>query len=88
MSEINEYSTQISKSISIKIDVKDILELLSKYDKGKSELISQIKTLNSKIVEYETQLNHNLSSCSLFSCILELQYSTLVMKISIFTECL
>lgn len=57
MSEINEYSTQISKSISIKIDVKDILELLSKYDKGKSELISQIKTLNSKIVEYETQIS-------------------------------
>lgn len=57
MSEINEHSTQISKSISVKIDVKDILELLSKYDKGKSELISQIKTLNSKIVEYETQIS-------------------------------
>ena len=57
MSETNEHSTQISKNISIKIDVKDILELLSKYDKGKSELISQIETLNSKIAEYETQIS-------------------------------
>ena len=57
MSKINEHSTQISKSINIKIDVKDILELLSKYDEGKSELVSQIETLQSKIVEYETQIS-------------------------------
>lgn len=57
MSETNEHSTQISKNISIKIDVKDILELLSKYDEGKSELVSQIETLKNKIVEYETKIS-------------------------------
>ena len=36
MSETSKYSTQISESISINIDVKDILELLSKYDEVKS----------------------------------------------------
>ena len=57
MSEINDHSTQISKSINVKIDVKDILELLSKYDEGKSELVSQIETLKNKIVEYETKIS-------------------------------
>jgi len=57
MTETNEYSTQISKSISIKIDVKDILELLNKYDDEKSELVAQIEVLKSKIAEYETQIS-------------------------------
>ena len=57
MDEINKHSTQISKSISVKIDVKDILELLSKYDEGKSELVAQIEALKSKIAEYETQMS-------------------------------
>jgi len=57
MSEPNEYSTQISKSINIKIDVKDILELLSKYDEEKSELVAQIESLKSKIADYEKQIS-------------------------------
>ena len=57
MSETNEYLTQISRSINIKIDVKDILELLSRYDAGKSELVAQIEALKSKISEYETQIS-------------------------------
>lgn len=57
MSELNDQSTQFSESINVKIDVKEILELLSKYDVGKSELISQIEALKIKIAEYETQIS-------------------------------
>lgn len=57
MSELNDQSTQFSESINVKIDVKEILELLSKYDVGKSELISQIEALKIKIAEYEAQIS-------------------------------
>lgn len=57
MNETNENLTQISRIINIKIDVKDILELLSKYDEEKSELVVQIEAMKSKIAEYETKIS-------------------------------